>query len=54
MSRPQKLHKPIKASFNNILSAVGMGSGKGKRAAQTLAREKTACKPIAPPKPKKG
>jgi hypothetical protein len=36
MSRPQKIHKPIKGDFNNILAAVAMGSGKGKRAASEL------------------
>jgi hypothetical protein len=36
MSRPQKIHKPIKGAFNNILAAVAMGSGKGKRAATEL------------------
>ncbi|HTX22848.1 MAG TPA: hypothetical protein VMD27_13450 [Candidatus Aquilonibacter sp.] len=40
MSRPQKIIPPIKGDFNSILSAVAMGSGKGKRAAIKLAREK--------------
>jgi hypothetical protein len=31
MSRPQKIHKPIKGSFNSVLGAVAMGSGAGKR-----------------------
>jgi hypothetical protein len=38
MSRPQKIIPPIKGSFNDILKAVAMGSGKGKRAAKELAR----------------
>jgi hypothetical protein len=38
MSRPRKLHKPLKGGFNDILSAVAMGSGKGKRAAKQLQR----------------
>ena len=33
MSRPQKMHKPIKANFNNVLAAIGAGIGKGKQAA---------------------
>jgi len=42
MSRPQKIIPPIKGDFNSILSAVAMGSGKGKRAALKLARSKAA------------
>ena len=42
MSRPQKIIPPIKGDFNSILSAVAMGSGKGKRAAIKLARLKAA------------
>jgi hypothetical protein len=42
MSRPQKIIPPIKGSFNNILRAVAMGSGAGKRAAIKLARGKAA------------
>jgi len=46
MSRPQKIHKPIKAPFNSILAAVGMGSGAGKRTATRLATAKMfAAKP---------
>ena len=46
MSRPQKIHKPIKAPFNTILAAVGMGSGAGKRASIKLATAKmSAAKP---------
>ena len=40
MSRPQKIHKPIHASFGDILVAVATGKGKGKAAARKLAREK--------------
>ena len=40
MSRPQKFIPPIKGDFNSILSAVAMGSGKGKLAAINLARNK--------------
>jgi len=40
MSRPQKIIPPIKGSFNSILTSVAMGSGKGKRAAIKLAKEK--------------
>lgn len=31
MSRPQKIHKPLKGAFNNILAAVALGDGKNKR-----------------------
>jgi len=34
MSRPRKMHKPLKADFNNILAAVGAGTGRGKVAAK--------------------
>jgi hypothetical protein len=49
MSRPQKIIPPIKGSFNNILKAVAMGSGKGKRAAISLSK-KPAEPPQSPPK----
>jgi hypothetical protein len=42
MSRPQKIIPPIKGDFNSILSAVALGSGKGKKAAKT--------NPALPPK----
>jgi len=54
MSRPQKIIPPIKGEFNSILSAVAMGSGKGRRAAIKLAKEKTgALKSPMPQPPKK-
>ena len=34
MSRPRKMHKPLKGGFNNILSAIAAGTGPGKRAAK--------------------
>lgn len=37
MSRPQKIHKPLKGGFEEILIAVAKGSGAGKRAANKLA-----------------
>jgi hypothetical protein len=48
MSRPQKIIPPVKGSFNNILRAVAMGSGKGKQASKELARN-----PIRPTPPSK-
>jgi len=48
MSRPQKIHQPIKGNFDNILAAVAMGGGKGKAAAHMLQVRKEA---IIPPKP---
>jgi hypothetical protein len=50
MSRPQKMHKPLKGSFNLVLSAVAMGSGKGKRAAVRLAKEKEQQREQSEPK----
>jgi hypothetical protein len=52
MSRPQKIHKPIKGGFNQILGAVAMGSGKGKRAAIQLQARTNIVKASTPP-PKK-
>ena len=49
MSRPQKMHKPLKGGFNQILGAVALGEGKGRKAAKRLADEKAAGK-AAPPK----
>ena len=54
MSRPQKIIPPIKGKFNDILAAVAMGRGKGKRAAIEL-RARNAGKNIikaSEPKPK--
>lgn len=42
MSRPRKIHKPLTGAFNDILGAVAMGEGKGKRAALKLQRKKQA------------
>ena len=36
MSRPQKIHKPIKATFTALLAAVAEGSGAGKRTHRKL------------------
>jgi len=44
MSRQQKIHKPIKGAFNDILAAVGMGSGKGKQAANKLQKRVATAK----------
>jgi len=46
------MHKPLKGGFNEILGAVAMGSGTGKRVALKLAREKTGAlkKPSIPAK----
>jgi hypothetical protein len=40
MSRPQKIIPPIKGSFGVILNSVAIGSGKGRRTALKLMREK--------------
>lgn len=53
MSRPQKIHKPIKGDFNSILGAVAMGSGMGRRTAVRLARSKPQQeKVVRPPETK--
>ena len=49
MSRPQKLHKPLKGGFNEILGAVAIGKGKAKRAANRAAKN-THNQPKCPPK----
>lgn len=48
MSRPQKIHKPIKGGFNNILASIAGGTGKAKRTAILTddKRSKTARKPV--------
>lgn len=51
MSRPQKLHKPLKGGFNEILGAVAMGKGNAKRAANKAANAQL--KPPKNPRPKK-
>jgi hypothetical protein len=51
MSRPQKMHKPLKGDFNQILAAVAMGSGNAKRAALKAQRQKTGA--LKPKQPKK-
>jgi hypothetical protein len=45
MSRPQKMHKPLKGGFNEILAAVAMGRNSGKKAAKEL--QATPAKPAA-------
>ena len=39
MSRPQKIHNPIKGAFNNILAAIAQGTGQAKAAANKAAAE---------------
>jgi hypothetical protein len=48
MSRPQKVHKPIHASFSEILVAVATGKGKGKAAVRKLVRKKQVKKSTKP------
>jgi hypothetical protein len=33
MSRPKKMHQPLKGDFNEILAAVALGKGHAKRVA---------------------
>jgi hypothetical protein len=51
MSRPQKIHKPIKGTFNNILGVVAIGTGRGKNAAKKLASEVVKASDHTPKKP---
>lgn len=39
MSRPQKIHPPIRATFRQILGAVATGTGEGRKAAKKLAAD---------------
>jgi hypothetical protein len=54
MSRPQKLHKPLKGDFNSILAAVAMGHGTSKKAFNKAgqAGKLALLKPPAQPKRK--
>jgi hypothetical protein len=52
MSRPQKIHKPIKARFNQILAAVATGQGKGKATVNRLLAQKKKTKKPQRNKPK--
>lgn len=50
MSRPQKIHKPLKANFSDVLWTISLGEGNGKKTARALkARKEDA----ATEKPKK-
>ncbi len=53
MSRPQKIHKPIKGAFNNILASIGAGTGRGKKAAERPARRPIQASESPNPRPKK-
>ena len=46
MSRPQKIHKPIRGSFTEILIAVATGKGKSKTAAKKVARKRAKKKQV--------
>jgi len=47
MSRPQKMHKPLKGGFDEILGAVALGKGKAKRAALKTAKAKLSVAPTS-------
>jgi hypothetical protein len=52
------MHKPLKGAFNEILAAVALGSGNGKRAARRLQSHPTKVQEnkletIVPPVPEK-
>jgi hypothetical protein len=42
MSRPQKIHKPVKATFSQVLSAVAASKPKSKHGVVILANDNTA------------
>jgi hypothetical protein len=50
MSRPQKIHPPIKASFTNIINAVADGKGVKPLQARNASRPKNIVKASEPPK----
>jgi hypothetical protein len=52
MSRPQKIHKPIKGSFTDIINAVADGRGV-KIQARNVSRPKNIVKASEPSSPKK-
>jgi hypothetical protein len=53
MSRPQKMHKPLKGNFTDIINAVTDGKGV-KIQAKNMTRSKNIVKASEPPKqPKK-
>jgi hypothetical protein len=49
MSRPQKMHKPLKGDFNEILAAVALGKGTAKRVAPKAGKIGTT--KVSPKKP---
>ena len=53
MSRPQKIHQPLKASFAAVLESVAMGGGAGKRAAIKLMKQNSKSKSASIPPKKK-
>ncbi len=50
MSRPPKIHKPIKGAFNNILASIAAGTGKGKKVATKSERHPTKSPELPPHK----
>jgi hypothetical protein len=48
MSRPQKMHKPLKFSFTEIINAVA--DGRGVKRAKNAARSKNMVNEAVPPK----
>jgi hypothetical protein len=48
MSRPQKMHKPLKGNFADIINAIADGKG----VKQPLQARNAPVKPPVPPKPK--
>jgi hypothetical protein len=53
MSRPRKMHKPLKGGFNEILAAALLGTGKAKLMANERQRSTAQPPPPIPPPAKK-
>jgi hypothetical protein len=49
MSRPQKIHKPIKGEFNNILASVAEGTGASK--GKSVEAQRAVDKPVKSSEP---
>ena len=50
MSRPPKIHKPIKGGFNNILASIAHGTGKAKQAANKRTTQTAKAEQTPPPR----
>ena len=53
MSRPQKMHKPLKFTFTEVINAVADGKGVELQARKARAKESRGVKKSGAPNPKK-